>query len=509
VDVSDAPPRAPANAAASYGRGSGLASFPPGPHLPCNTPPCLSEDNVGFRIPRPLPPSELGTPSDGMPAWRGARHEAPWTGIHAVPEAESGIQRPRGPWDRPRCLLIFIPSLTSTAALPWRGSNLAAPPDRAPLIPGPPLSTHTRCVQARGNATESASREVSTPFGLHLEARERDLLRWIRVRRWPGTACEVPVTENSGDRKERRPGARGRNPACPRCDESRTHRWGTFAHRQRWKCSGCHRTFSDLTGTFLQHTRHLGRWIAFAHHLKEVPTVRQAAGKVGIHRDTALRWRHRLIDASHRAIGRQETLQGPAGSVVLVQFFPFPFDPRLRHDRVAREGNRVSWVLLVDGHGGADEGHPPSARVLAGRGGTGPVAISAFDALAGLPTRGDPLTAHHPDHALVRQFCVPRRRAFLPRILWRERTDELLARQRALRRHFRAFLSWQRRFRGFARENLARYLSWFALLVDGRVPAPLARGRAHALLACLVPAAGVRQSSGSSEPRSPSTTGRG
>jgi transposase-like protein len=279
------------------------------------------------------------------------------------------------------------------------------------------------------------------------------------------------------------PGERGRNPCCPRCDERRTHRWGTFKHRQRWKCLACRRTFSDLTGTFLQHTRHLGRWIAFAHHLKEVPTVREAAARVGIHRDTALRWRHRLIDAAHRGIGHKESVQPPAGTAVLVQIFPFPFDPRLRHDRVRQEGNRVTWVLLADA---TDGDRSPWVRVLPGRGGTRPPTMATFDALDGLRTGKEPLTAHHPDHGLVRQFCIPRGRPFLPRILWRERSADMMARQRALRRHFRGFLSWQRRFRGIARGNLERYLWWFALRVDGRVPPPLARGRVHALLSCIV-----------------------
>jgi hypothetical protein len=49
-----------------------------------------------------------------------------------------------------------------------------------------------------------------------------------------------------------------RGPACPRCRGRWIQRWGQFAGRQRYRCRGCRRTFSDLTGTPAAYVKKLG-----------------------------------------------------------------------------------------------------------------------------------------------------------------------------------------------------------------------------------------------------------
>ena len=306
-------------------------------------------------------------------------------------------------------------------------------------------------------------------------ARERDLLRSVRA-------------------------YRGGRPPCPHCKTSRTHRWGQFQDRQRWKCTGCLRTFSDLTGTFLARTRKLAQWIAFADHLRETPTVRQAAARVGINKDTALRWRHRLIDAAHDALGPLVQPAPKEAPFLLVTAQPFPFDPGIRPDLASRKGRPVTWVFLAAT--GAERHVPAIVRpmttgqVEAGQGRLS-MAEAFVEELERLPPELGALTAHRPEGLIVHQYCFPRERPFLHRLRWKEHTAELLGRHRFLRWWMRRFIRWTRRFHGIARRNLGRYMAWFRLLeMERTIKAhgsaapevrlrPLGRSRFGTLLACV------------------------
>lgn len=84
---------------------------------------------------------------------------------------------------------------------------------------------------------------------------------------------------------------------CPRCGSRSAHRWGSFRGRQRYRCRGCLRTFSDLTGTPLAYSKRLSRWTTYIQCMREATSVREAALRTGIHPSTAWRWRHRLLAA--------------------------------------------------------------------------------------------------------------------------------------------------------------------------------------------------------------------
>ncbi len=87
---------------------------------------------------------------------------------------------------------------------------------------------------------------------------------------------------------------------CLRCGSSETIRWGRFKSRQRYKCRSCARTFSDLTGTPFAHLKRLGLWLHFGECMALGNSVRKSARKVGVDKDTAFRWRHRLATALDR-----------------------------------------------------------------------------------------------------------------------------------------------------------------------------------------------------------------
>ncbi len=83
---------------------------------------------------------------------------------------------------------------------------------------------------------------------------------------------------------------------CPECACERCHRHGQANDLQRFRCCACGRTFNDLTGTPLARLRHKGKWLDYLETVLDSRTVRSAAKRVGVHRNTAFRWRHRFLE---------------------------------------------------------------------------------------------------------------------------------------------------------------------------------------------------------------------
>jgi len=91
--------------------------------------------------------------------------------------------------------------------------------------------------------------------------------------------------------------AQAREPrrCCPRCGGERCHRHGFANDLQRFRCCDCGRTFNDLSGTPLARLRHKAKWLAYSQVLLDSLSVRKGADRVGVHRNTAFRWRHRFL----------------------------------------------------------------------------------------------------------------------------------------------------------------------------------------------------------------------
>lgn len=83
--------------------------------------------------------------------------------------------------------------------------------------------------------------------------------------------------------------------ACPKCHARRIVRNGQADSLQRFKCRGCGATFNALTGTPLARLRHHPKWLLQAEVMDEGLSVRKAAARMGVHRTTAFRWRHRFL----------------------------------------------------------------------------------------------------------------------------------------------------------------------------------------------------------------------
>lgn len=252
---------------------------------------------------------------------------------------------------------------------------------------------------------------------------------------------------------------------CPRCRSDRVHRWGSFAGRQRYRCTGCRRTFSDLTGTAMAYSKRLDRYPSYAGCLLRGLSVRKTGALIGINKDTAWRWRHRLLNERRRL---------PAKSLAtVVEIMETGFFHSMKgcrslgrpaHRRGPPKGSNARpgvWVLLARDRVGttlSDVIGPRHASVadlraaLQPRCSSGTVVVSALGPAS--PHRAFCNVNGFQHHAMNR---------FDPR--WR-RLDPASARETAapllhmdnVRRYAAQLHGWMLRFRGVATRYLANYL---------------------------------------------------
>lgn len=95
---------------------------------------------------------------------------------------------------------------------------------------------------------------------------------------------------------------RAEAPPCPHCGHCRVWRHGHFrlkggGQQERYRCTGCGRTFNRLTGTPLAYLKKRDRWPALLACMAASLPVRQTASWLQVHPETAFAWRHRLLGA--------------------------------------------------------------------------------------------------------------------------------------------------------------------------------------------------------------------
>jgi transposase-like protein len=90
-------------------------------------------------------------------------------------------------------------------------------------------------------------------------------------------------------------GAAAEHLACPRCRSEQYHLHGSAHGLQRYRCVTCSKTFNALSGTPLARLRHKSKWLRYSECVLESKTVRAAAVRVGVHKNTTFRWRHRFL----------------------------------------------------------------------------------------------------------------------------------------------------------------------------------------------------------------------
>lgn len=87
-------------------------------------------------------------------------------------------------------------------------------------------------------------------------------------------------------------------PVCPACSSESVHKWGVVSGLQRYRCKECKRTFNALSGTPMARLRKKELWLEYSQALADSLSLTKAAGRCGIDRTTAFRWRHRFLPQS-------------------------------------------------------------------------------------------------------------------------------------------------------------------------------------------------------------------
>ena len=266
--------------------------------------------------------------------------------------------------------------------------------------------------------------------------------------------------------------ARATGRCCPSCGNARCNRHGFANDLQRFRCCNCGRTFNDLSGTPLARLRLKTKWLAYSQVLLDSLPVRKAADRVGVHRNTAFRWRHRFLAwvkldrpaALNGIVEADETflLESQKGSRTLDR------PPRRRGGRAARRGisRELDCILVArDRNGGTID-------AVTGRG-----ALTAAQLERGLLPRLDPQALLVSDsHAAYRAFARKHRIAHevvnLRAGVRVRRLGNLAIHVQNVNGYHQRFKAWLMCFRGVASRYLPNYLGWRWALDGGRVSSP-------------------------------------
>jgi transposase-like protein len=296
----------------------------------------------------------------------------------------------------------------------------------------------------------------------------------------------------------------GERPRCPHCACRRVHRWGSFSVRQRHRCVGCRRTFSDFTGTPLAYSKRLPEWFPFAECMLSGLSVRKTADRVGIHRDTAFRWRHALLGAMRA--GEPPRLRGILAASA-TYFAPSEKGSRRLARPPRRRGRGVGYgrgwpkmcVLFLARSeiraGGASGRRPPrggrrrrvtaGAEVLVGPVRMAPRRSELDAALSDVLEPGSTLVTRAGPMSPLAHFC--RKRGLVRETVGPAPSEgpgpaPSGPTLRGLEDYRSRFRRWVHRFRGVATRYLTNYLRWFRF-VDAIDAPSAAGGIARVLLA--------------------------
>lgn len=259
-----------------------------------------------------------------------------------------------------------------------------------------------------------------------------------------------------------------RRHTCPHCAHQITKRWGSTNGLQRFRCSGCGRTYTSLTGTPLAGLHSREQWIRFSRAMSESLSISGSSHMCSISRATAFRWRHRFLGRVSSAVSDQLD-----GLVELDETYVrrsckgdrhLSREPRRRGGRAAsrglassefvavlvakdRQGNVVDFVL----HSRTASG---IRKALNGR-----VAKSAILCVDG----GNAVAGYAFSTGNSVKVIDPKRHVH---------EKEPVYHIQGVNSYHRELKEWLRRFRGVATKYLQNYLGWYRMryFANGYVP---------------------------------------
>ena len=84
----------------------------------------------------------------------------------------------------------------------------------------------------------------------------------------------------------------------PHCDGEKFHRHGTYKNGgNRFKCTGCKKTFNDLTGTSIHGIKKKHLWGQFINLMFESKCIREISKTLGLSTKTVFEWRHKVLSS--------------------------------------------------------------------------------------------------------------------------------------------------------------------------------------------------------------------
>jgi len=259
---------------------------------------------------------------------------------------------------------------------------------------------------------------------------------------------------------------------CPRCSNERCYRHGFANDLQRYRCCACGRTFNDLTGTPLARLRLKAKWLTYSQVLLQSLPVRKAADRVGVHRNTAFRWRHRFLHwskldrpaALNGIVEADETflLESQKGSRTLDR------PARRRGGHATRRGSsRELDCILV-----ARDREGRTIDAVTGRGAVTTAQLER-DLLPKLDPRALLVSDSHPAYrAFARKHKIAHAAVNLRAGVRVRHLGNSAIHVQNVNAYHQRFKAWLLGFRGVASRYLPNYLGWRWALDGDRVSSP-------------------------------------
>jgi transposase-like protein len=262
---------------------------------------------------------------------------------------------------------------------------------------------------------------------------------------------------------------------CPRCAATTVRRHGTHqpkaggAKRQRYLCTSCGRTFTDLTYSPLSGTHYPEKWARYFELMVLGWPLRKIAEEIGIHVSTAFYWRHKVLTTL-----REANIPGFSGILEADETYYLESmkgknrvrtlglrEPRERGGSASKRGISREQVCVLVCH---DRNHHVVAKVA----GNGRITNEQVDAV--LRPYIDGVTSLCTDSASC--FRVYARKAKIGHELINanrgERVKKGIYHVQNVNAYHRRLRDWLRRFNGVATKYLDNYLFWHRFLDQSR-----------------------------------------
>ena len=144
---------------------------------------------------------------------------------------------------------------------------------------------------------------------------------------------------------------RGPVERCPHCGHSELGAWGSSGGLQRYRCKGCSKTFNALTGTPLARLRRREQWQTFLLALIEGQSVRKAAARCEVDKNTAFLWRHRFLRLPAEQMAKRASGIVEADETYFLESFKgsrkLPRAPRKRGGKAAKRGLSAEQIPVL------------------------------------------------------------------------------------------------------------------------------------------------------------------